>query len=212
MRWPTDQWSPISSGVNSQAITPCMPLSETRWPICAVAARARAARVMARRRSCIERKVRVSIQLAPSSAATVVSRTRARLRPGTVWVNVKAFRMRYIDRVNSPRGPPDRRRSVGRIAAGGVCSRSLLSAARSGGSVRTTLPLLHGHRRPRQHAGHRRRDDVGDPHRRAENARAIELARRHQRARMRADLLVARHVAVGGGQREKGARRDDRGR
>ena len=65
----------------------------------------------------------------------------------------------------------------------------------------------HLERRARQHAGLRRRNQIGHPHRGAEHAGAIERAGRGQFADARRQLLVVRHadVAEEHRQREIGA-------
>ena len=87
------------------------------------------------------------------------------------------------------------------------CSRSLFSAASEAGSASETLPPVARKGIRGSTPGSRRREDVGDAHRGAEDARAVELARRDQRMRADADFLARRDVPKRHGEREKRARR-----
>src|SRR5208282_3581620 len=68
---------------------------------------------------------------------------------------------------------------------------------------------LHRERRPRQHFGHGRGNDIGEPQRRAEHARAVEPARRGKLAQPRRQLVVhyQSDVAVKYGEGQIGAAR-----
>ena len=67
------------------------------------------------------------------------------------------------------------------------------------------LGLAAAHRRTGQNVGHGGRNYVGHAHRRAQNPRPVEHARRHQNANLRMNVGVEIDVPVGSGVGQKGA-------